>query len=65
MNKEYNIKLGLTAQEISSIKKGQPIKFVFPQDETRQRISIKVEHKEDDLPLDDYMKLSIDNLAEV
>jgi hypothetical protein len=60
MNKDYNITLGLTEQEIRCIKKGQPIKFVFPENETRPRISVSVEEMEDDLPLGDYMKLSID-----
>jgi hypothetical protein len=60
MNKDFNIKLGLTKQEIRCIKKGQPIKFVFPENETRPRISVSVEEMEDDLPLGDYMKLSID-----
>jgi len=63
--KEYSIKLGLTEEEIRLIKKGQPVQFIFPENETRPRISVSLEHMEDDLPLDDYMNLSIDNLAEV
>lgn len=63
--KEYSIKLGLTEEEIRLIKKGQPVQFIFPENETRPRISVSLEHMEDDLPLDDYMNLSIDKLAEV
>ena len=58
--KEYSIKLGLTEEEIRLIKKGQPVQFIFPENETRPRISVSIKEMEDDLPLGDYMKLSID-----
>ena len=45
MTKEYNITLGLTAQEISSIKDGEHIKFNFLPTELEEfddRISISI-----------------------
>jgi len=61
--KEYNISLGLTDEEISDLKEGQPVSFIFT-DEDFPKINVTIEHKEDDLPLDDYMKLSVDNTQE-
>lgn len=60
IKKKYNISLGLTDEEISDLKKGQPVSFVF-NDENFPKINVAIEHKEDDLPLDDYMNLSVDN----
>ena len=63
IKKEYNISLGVTDQEISELKKGQPVSFIF-NDENFPKINVAIEHKEDDLPLDDYMNLSVDNAQE-
>jgi len=68
MNKEYNITLGLTAQEISSIKDGEHIKFNFLPTELEEfddRISISIKEIEEDSTLSDSMNLVVDNLAEV
>jgi len=63
INKEqYKISLGLTNEEISSIKEGQPVSFIFT-DENFPKINVAIEHKEDDLPLDNYMNLSVDTLS--
>ena len=62
--KEYNISLGLTDEEISDLKKGQPVSFIFT-DKNFPKINVVIEHKEDDLPLDDYMKLSVDKVSSV
>lgn len=63
INKEqYKISLGLTDEEISSIKEGQPVSFIFT-DENFPKINVAIEHKEDDLPLDNYMNLSVDTLS--
>ena len=59
--KEYSISLGLTDEEISDLKKGQPVSFIFT-DKNFPKINVAIEHKEDDLPLSDYMNLSVDNL---
>ena len=61
--KEYSISLGLTDEEISDLKKGQPVSFIF-NDENFPKINVAIKHKEDDLPLDDYMKLSVDTSSE-
>jgi len=61
--KEYSISLGLTDEEISDLKEGQPVSFIFT-DEDFPKINVVIEHKEDDLPLDDYMKLSVDTSLE-
>lgn len=63
IKKEYNICLGLTDEEISDLKKGQPVSFIFT-DENFPKINVALEHKEDDLPLSDYMNLSVDNAQE-
>ena len=68
MNKEYNITLGLTAQEISSIKDGEHIKFNFLPTELEEfddRISISIKEIQEDSTLSDSMNLVVDNLAEV
>ena len=61
--KEYSISLGLTDEEISDLKKGQPVSFIFT-DKNFPKIKVSLEHKEDDLPLSDYMNLSVDNTQE-
>lgn len=58
--KEYSISLGLTDEEISDLKKGKPVSFIFT-DKNFPKIKVSLEHKEDDLPLSDYMNLSVDN----
>ena len=60
IKKEYKISLGLTDEEIADLKKGQPVSFIFT-DENFPKINVAIEHKEDDLPLNDYMNLSLDN----
>ncbi len=60
IKKKYNISLGLTDEEIADLKKGQPVSFIFT-DENFPKINVAIEHKEDDLPLNDYMNLSLDN----
>ena len=61
--KEYSISLGLTDEEISDLKKGQPVSFIFT-DKNFPKIKVSLEHKEDDLPLSDYMNLSVDKSSE-
>ncbi len=61
--KEYNISLGLTDGEIADLKKGKPVSFIFT-DKNFPKIKVSLEHKEDDLPLSDYMNLSVDNAQE-
>lgn len=61
--KEYSISLGLTDEEISDLKKGKPVSFIFT-DKNFPKIKVSLEHKEDDLPLSDYMNLSVDNAQE-
>ncbi len=55
--------LGITDEEISNLKNGEPISFIFS-DKDFPKINVAIEHKEDDLPLDDYMNLSVDNAQE-
>ena len=61
--KEYSISLGLTDEEISDLKEGQPVSFIFT-DKNFPKIKVSLEHKEDDLPLSDYMNLSLDKSSE-
>ena len=63
LTKEYSISLGLTDEEISDLKEGQPVSFIFT-DKNFPKIKVLLEHKEDDLPLSDYMNLSVDNAQE-
>ena len=58
MNKEYNMTLGLTREEVNSILSGESIKFHFLNDEDIPAISVAIKTMEDDLPLSDYMDLS-------
>lgn len=62
MTKEYNITLGLTAQEISSIKDGD-MEFIFlPTDDTeyKQKITISIKQLDEDSTLSECMNLSVD-----
>jgi hypothetical protein len=63
IKKEYSISLGITDEEISNLKNGESVSFIFS-DKDFPKINVAIEHKEDDLPLDDYMKLSVDNVQE-
>jgi hypothetical protein len=63
IKKEYSISLGVTDEEISQLKQGQPISFIFTE-ENFPKINVAIEHKGDDLPLSDYMNLSVDNAQE-
>lgn len=58
MNKEYNMTLGLTREEINDILNGVPMKFHFLNEDDSPAISVAIKSMEDDLPLDDYMDLS-------
>lgn len=58
MNKEYNMTLGLTREEINDILNGVPIKFHFLNEDNSPAISVAIKVMEDNLPLDDYMDLS-------
>lgn len=58
MNKEYNMTLGLTREEINDILNGAPMKFHFLNEDDSPAISVAIKVMEDDLPLDDYMDLS-------
>ena len=58
MNKEYNMTLGLTREEINDILNGVPMKFHFLNEDDSPAISVAIKTMEDDLPLDDYMDLS-------
>ena len=58
MNKEYNMTLGLTREEVNSILNGESIKFHFLNDDNSPAISVAIKTMEDGLPLDDYMDLS-------
>jgi len=60
---KYNITIGLTDEEISDLKEGEPVSFIFT-DKNFPKINVAIEHKEDDLPLSDYMNLSVDTLSE-
>jgi hypothetical protein len=58
MNKEYNMTLGLTREEINDILNGVPINFHFLNNDNLPAISVAVTSMEDDLPLNSYMNLS-------
>ena len=58
MNKEYNMTLGLTREEINDILNGVPMKFHFLNEDDSPAISVAIKAMEDNLPLDDYMDLS-------
>jgi len=63
IKKEYSISLGVTDEEISQLKKGQPVSFIFT-DKKFPKINVAIQHKEDDLPLSDYMNLSLEQESE-
>ena len=68
MTKEYNITLGLTPQEISSIKDGDINKFHFlPTDDTeyKQKITISIKQVDEDSTLSECMNLSVDNFVTI
>jgi len=62
--KDYNIQLGLTHEEIMLLLSGEISAFNFvPTQDTdyNDRISISIKEVEEDTPLSECMKLSVDN----
>ena len=62
--KDYNIQLGLTHEEIMLLLSGEISTFNFvPTQDTdyNDRISISIKEVEEDTPLSECMKLSVDN----
>jgi len=62
--KEYNIQLGLTQEDINLLLNGEISTFNFvPTEDTdyNDRISISIREVEEDIPLSECMKLSVDN----
>jgi len=62
--KDYNIQLGLTHEEIMLLLSGEISAFNFvPTEDTdyNDRISISIKEVEEDTPLSECMKLSVDN----
>jgi len=62
--KDYNIELGLTHEDINLLLSGEISVFNFlPTQDTdyNDRISISIKEVEEDTPLSECMKLSVDN----
>ena len=62
--KDYNIQLGLTHEEIMLLLSGEISAFNFvPTEDTdyNDRISISIKEVDEDTPLSECMKLSVDN----
>jgi len=62
--KDYNIQLGLSHEEIILLLSGEISTFNFiPTEDTdyNDRISISIKEVEEDTPLSECMKLSVDN----
>ena len=62
--KDYNIQLGLTHEDIMLLLSGEISAFNFvPTEDTdyNDRISISIREVEEDTPLSECMKLSVDN----
>jgi len=62
--KDYNIQLGLTHEDIMLLLSGEISKFNFvPTEDTdyNDRITISIKEVEEDTPLSECMKLSVDN----
>ena len=62
--KDYNIQLGLTHEDIISLFNGEISTFNFiPTEDTdyNDRFRISIKEVEEDTPLSECMKLSVDN----
>ena len=62
--KDYNIQLGLSHEDIMLLLSGEISTFNFvPTEDTdyNDRISISIREVEEDTPLSECMKLSVDN----
>ena len=62
--KDYNIQLGLTQEDINLLLSGEISAFNFvPTEDTdyNDRIRISIKEVEEDTPLSECMKLSVDN----
>ena len=62
--KDYNIQLGLTHEDIMLLLSGEISTFNFvPTEDTdyNDRIRISIKEVEEDAPLSECMKLSVDN----
>jgi hypothetical protein len=65
--KDYNIQLGLTQEDINLLLSGEISTFNFvPTEDTdyNDRISISIREVEEDTPLSECMKLSVENKHE-
>lgn len=63
--KDYNIELGLTHEDIMLLLSGEISTFNFvPTEDTdyNDRLRISIKEVEEDTPLSESMKLSVDNI---
>ena len=68
MSKDYNIQLGLTHEDITSLLNGEISSFNFiPTEDTDydDRITISIKQAEDDATLSECMNLSVDNISAI
>jgi len=68
MSKDYNIQLGLTHEDITSLLNGEISTFNFvPTQDTdyNDRISISIKEVEEDATLSECMNLSVDNISAI
>ena len=64
---EYNIKIGLTPEDIKQITEGEINLFHFiPTDETEynEKINLSIKQVDENTPLSECMNLSVDNTQE-
>lgn len=60
MENKYKMDLGLTHAEIITLLSGEFIEFIFQNDEGLPDIKVNIKEVEEDVPLSEIMKLSVD-----
>ena len=57
---KYKMDLGLTHAEIITLLSGESVGFIFQNDEGLPDIKVNIKEVEEDVPLSEIMKLSVD-----
>ena len=62
---KYKMQLGITHEEIMGLLGGQPLEFIFQNNEDLPNIKVEIKEVEDDSALFEQMKLSVDKASSV
>ncbi len=61
MEKKYKMDLGITHEEIMILLSGEPLEYIFQNNEDLPNIRVQIKEVPDDSTLSETMQLSVDN----